>query len=57
MSAELKAAYARHSALDIELGDVLAKIGELEKLANTLREQVNAAERERTRLAILERFL
>jgi hypothetical protein len=57
MSAELKAAYARHSALDIELADTLAKIAELQKRAASLRQQVNEAARERTRLALLEGYL
>ncbi len=57
MSAELKAAYARHSALDIELADTQAEIARLQKRAASLRQQVNEADRERTRLALLEGYL
>lgn len=57
MSAELKAAYARHSALDLELAEALAKLGELQKHAATLRAQLSEAERERTRLAKLEGYI
>lgn len=57
MSTELKAAYARHSALDIELADTQAKVAELQKRIAVLRQLVNEAERERTRLAILEGYM
>jgi len=57
MSAELKAAYARYSAVDLQLADKLAQLSELEKEAAKLKKELNEAERERTRLAIKEGYL
>lgn len=56
MSAELKAAYARWSALDLQLADTQAQLAELKKREKSLQEQLHAAEQEKTRLAIIEGY-